>query len=645
MSNISGGPDFVRKLFKMLEDSSYSDVVSWGANGDSFVVKEIDAFTKTILPRHFKHSNFASFVRQLNKYDFHKIRSTDDSAGLYGEQAWEFHHPQFHYNNRDQLDSIKRKTPANRKPAAASPPSDASNNTQLNDLQNQINNLSKLQTVMNERLLSLNKSYDAVVQDILNFKKNMVAQDQLMHELIQYLIGLEAEKSGSSRSFVNGNSLDDGINNTFVPSEQAQKLINSYTQVSRASIDQMNEISQRVQSLHNITSNTSNMNNHSIISPEPLTIPSTLPSLGSENAMGLNNNIRNISNSSDATMSNLFLTSQRSSTIENSEMSKMTEISQQRSNDFIPEAMFNNVMSSDNVTVLTVGHLSPKQSHASSSNIIPVSTASPSNVSRIDNTSQNPSNSMRVHRSTLMPAWSVPPKVLLVDDDLVYQKFGSKLLEVFGCTFDIAVDGIGAVNHMNMSKYDLVLMDIVLPNLDGVEATSQIRRFDNSTPIISMTSSISQQDCSIYLSHGMNDVLAKPFSKSMFLKILENYCSHLVMPNFQSIPRPFGISDISTPPTSNSDIFSHSSDTSIGEKNNDHNDNLIPNQMSLTVSNGSYPSGGPMFTIMSSMSSNDYMQQVMNHLANASSVTRKNALDKDFQDQRPCKKPKFEVIE
>ncbi|CAG8581099.1 6300_t:CDS:2, partial [Scutellospora calospora] len=86
MSNISGGPDFVRKLFKMLEDSSYSDVVSWGANGDSFVVKEIDAFTKTILPRHFKHSNFASFVRQLNKYDFHKIRSSDDSAGLYGEQ-------------------------------------------------------------------------------------------------------------------------------------------------------------------------------------------------------------------------------------------------------------------------------------------------------------------------------------------------------------------------------------------------------------------------------------------------------------------------------------------------------------------------------------------------------------------------------
>ncbi|CAG8548546.1 18862_t:CDS:2, partial [Racocetra persica] len=637
MSNISGGPDFVRKLFKMLEDTSYSEVVSWGANGDSFVVKvfvdrEIDAFTKTILPRHFKHSNFASFVRQLNKYDFHKVRSTDDSAGLYGEQAWEFHHPQFHYNNRDQLDSIKRKTPANRKPANANPPSEVSTNPQLNDLQNQINNLGKLQSVMNERLHSLTKSYDAVVQDISNFKKNMVAQDQLMQELIQYLIGLEAEKSSSSRSFGHGNSLNDGMNNSFIPSEQAQKLINSYAQVSRASFDQMNEISQRAQSLHNITSNTSNMNNRSIISSEPLTIPSTLSPLESENAINLNNDIRNISNSSDA-MSNLFLTSQRSSAIENSEMPKVTETSH------VPDVMFNNMVTSDNLTVVTFGHLSPKQSHASSSsNIIPVSNASSSNVLRVGNTSQHASNSMRVHRSTFVPVWSVPPKVLLVDDDLVYQKFGSKLLEVFGCSFDIAVDGIGAVNQMNMSKYDLVLMDIVLPKLDGVKATAQIRQFDSSTPIISMTSNASQQDCSLYLSHGMNDVLAKPFDKSMFLKMLENYCSHLVMPNFQSIPRPFGVSDMSTS-ASNSDMFSHSSDTSVGEKNNEHHDSLISNQIALTVSDGSFSSSGPMFGIMSN---SDYIQ-VMNNLVNASSVTRaRNVIENDFQDQRPRKKPKFE---
>lgn len=59
----------------MLEDQSFHDVVSWGPHGDCFVVKDMNEFTKSILPRMFKHSNFASFVRQLNKYDFHKVRS------------------------------------------------------------------------------------------------------------------------------------------------------------------------------------------------------------------------------------------------------------------------------------------------------------------------------------------------------------------------------------------------------------------------------------------------------------------------------------------------------------------------------------------------------------------------------------------
>lgn len=61
-------------VLRLLEDDSYPDIVSWGPRGDCFVVKDMNAFTTTVLPRMFKHSNFASFVRQLNKYDFHKVR-------------------------------------------------------------------------------------------------------------------------------------------------------------------------------------------------------------------------------------------------------------------------------------------------------------------------------------------------------------------------------------------------------------------------------------------------------------------------------------------------------------------------------------------------------------------------------------------
>jgi len=148
----------------------------------------------------------------------------------------------------------------------------------------------------------------------------------------------------------------------------------------------------------------------------------------------------------------------------------------------------------DSLTVHSVGMLRPKQ---------------PLGAGQAPQTG----GSMRVIRETFVPAWSVPPKVLLVEDDATCQMLASKFLKVMGCTFEIAQDGVEAVNKMNLEKYDLVLMDIVMPQMDGISATTQIRQFDNSTPVISMTSNTNQEDCISYLSNGMNDILPKPFSR------------------------------------------------------------------------------------------------------------------------------------
>jgi osomolarity two-component system, response regulator SKN7 len=75
----------------MLDDPSIHTVVAWGPAGDCFVVKDMNEFTKSILPRMFKHSNFASFVRQLNKYDFHKVSRT--SPTLFSSERFPKHLP------------------------------------------------------------------------------------------------------------------------------------------------------------------------------------------------------------------------------------------------------------------------------------------------------------------------------------------------------------------------------------------------------------------------------------------------------------------------------------------------------------------------------------------------------------------------
>jgi len=94
----------------------------------------------------------------------------------------------------------------------------------------------------------------------------------------------------------------------------------------------------------------------------------------------------------------------------------------------------------------------------------------------------------------------------------------------------------------NSGAYDLVLMDIVMPKLDGISATSLIRQFDHRTPIISMTSNSKPNEIMTYYSSGMNDILPKPFTKEGLLDMLERHLNHLkLIQQMSSVPRSVGI--------------------------------------------------------------------------------------------------------
>ncbi|TDL25389.1 hypothetical protein BD410DRAFT_837571 [Rickenella mellea] len=193
-SDIHSGCDFVQKL--MLEDSRLTPVVSWTSNGDAFVVKDVTAFTRSILPKLFRHSNFASFVRQLNKYDFHKVKNPDDP---FGQHTWTFRHPDFHADRRSALENIKRKAPGvRRKPttAASQAPveyasprgSPSSDGGTVDDQLLELERLRQSQDSMAQRLRRLEGNYVHTLEDLVDCHKNIAKQEDMMQSLIQYIV-------------------------------------------------------------------------------------------------------------------------------------------------------------------------------------------------------------------------------------------------------------------------------------------------------------------------------------------------------------------------------------------------------------------------------------------------------------------------
>lgn len=92
---------FLVKTHAIFSDEENDAICSWGKDGDTIHIKDIELFAAEILPKHFKHSNYSSFTRQLHKYDFHKT--------VHNPHHGEFKHPCFLKGRPDMLEFIRRK--------------------------------------------------------------------------------------------------------------------------------------------------------------------------------------------------------------------------------------------------------------------------------------------------------------------------------------------------------------------------------------------------------------------------------------------------------------------------------------------------------------------------------------------------------
>ena len=120
-------------------------------------------------------------------------------------------------------------------------------------------------------------------------------------------------------------------------------------------------------------------------------------------------------------------------------------------------------------------------------------------------------------------------KILIADDDEINQEFGLLLLKTFGYDADIANNGLEVLELLKKQSYDIILMDMQMPEMDGLTATKMIRESSQTQPwIIAVTANVLERDRQKCLEVGMNDYLSKPIMIEDFNHAISKYLGSLI---------------------------------------------------------------------------------------------------------------------
>ncbi|CAN0926305.1 Heat stress transcription factor A-3 [Linum grandiflorum] len=173
-------PPFLSKTFDLVDDQGLDPVISWGGRGESFVVWDPVEFSRTILPRNFKHNNFSSFVRQLNTYvgillGFRKVDA----------DKWEFANEGFRQGQRHLLRNIQR-----RKSTQSSQQLVSNTHVVESGLESEVERLRKERGTMMQEVVELQRQQRGSVQHMETVNKRIQDAEQRQKQMLSFLAKL-----------------------------------------------------------------------------------------------------------------------------------------------------------------------------------------------------------------------------------------------------------------------------------------------------------------------------------------------------------------------------------------------------------------------------------------------------------------------
>lgn len=174
-------PAFVMKVWSMVNDPKNHEYIRWNSDGKTFQVYHREEFMKVIIPKYFKHNNFASFVRQLNMYGWHKVQ--DISAGTLRDdkdEIWRFQNPNFIKGREDLLDSIVRN-----KSIPEEESSTTSNTLQL--ILAEIEKIKANQIAVNEDLKRIRQDNKSIWHENYLRRESQKQQSQTLDQMLKFL--------------------------------------------------------------------------------------------------------------------------------------------------------------------------------------------------------------------------------------------------------------------------------------------------------------------------------------------------------------------------------------------------------------------------------------------------------------------------